>query len=86
MYICLFVFVIVFVYHSQALTLEQTLDTIRINARFTEMKSALQEDPENFAKRVLDFCSKLSPVMAEAVERYEVHILRYMYEDFQVFV
>jgi hypothetical protein len=68
------------------LTLEQALDTIRINARFKEMKSALHEDPENFAKRVLDFFSKLSPVMAEAVKKYEVHILRYMYDDVQVFV
>ena len=66
------------------MTLEHALDAIRNNARFMEMTRALQENPENFAPRVLGFISKLSPVMAEAVKRYGNSILRHMYDDVQV--
>jgi hypothetical protein len=48
------------------------------------MKSVIQRDPENSSRSVLSFIGKLSPVMAEAVEKYGVAILRYMYEEFQV--
>ncbi len=66
------------------LTLEQTLDTIRNNARFTEMKSAIQKDPEKFTTPILGFISKLSPEMAVAVVEHREAILRLMNEDNQV--
>ena len=66
------------------LTLTQVLHTIRNNELFTTMKSVIQRDPENSSRSVLSFIGKLSPVMAEAVEKYGVAILRYMYEEFQV--
>ncbi len=66
------------------LTLTQVLHTIRSNELFTTMKSVIQRDPENSSRSILSFIGKLSPVMAEAVEKYGVAILRYMYEEFQV--
>jgi hypothetical protein len=66
------------------LTAEQTLDTIRNNARFAEMKSAIQKDPEKFTIPILGFISKLSPEMAEAVVEHREAILHLMNEDDQV--
>jgi hypothetical protein len=70
---------------SDALTFEQALETIRSNARFTEMKSALDRDPFKFSKQILGFIRNLSPGMAAAVERYGVAILRQVYEEVQFF-
>ena len=61
------------------------MDTIRNNARFTEMTRAWQKYPEKYANRLLGYISKLSPVMAEAVRRYGQAILRNLYDDVQVF-